>query len=95
MSVGTREILLAQRSTMGALEDRANRLMNSAIDGRLIGGASTPIATATMAHESNIHGTNSYHYLDVVYFDLQAKEEGFPAARPGSGSDELGHTRKL
>ncbi|KAI8051452.1 exocyst complex component Sec10-like protein [Syncephalis plumigaleata] len=32
MSVGTREILLTQRSTMGALEDKANKVMNKAID---------------------------------------------------------------
>ncbi|RKP26286.1 exocyst complex component Sec10-like protein, partial [Syncephalis pseudoplumigaleata] len=32
MSVGTREILLTQRATMSALEDKANKVMNKAID---------------------------------------------------------------
>jgi hypothetical protein len=45
MSVGTREILLTQRSTMGALEDKANKVMNKAIDGKLY----TPCGNAYFA----------------------------------------------
>jgi hypothetical protein len=36
MSVGTREIIMKQRDTIGQLEEKANNVMNKVIDGKLL-----------------------------------------------------------